>query len=434
MPNQVFYSNVAQQTTLSGNISSGSTSINVAATTGFPGSFPYVLALDYGAATEELVSVTAAAGTTLTVTRGYGGTSAQSHSLGAVVRHTYNAQDATDFRTHEASTGAVHGLTGSIVGTSDTQSLSNKTLTNPTINAAAVSGTFTGNPTLSGNATFSGTLTGAGAMAGTWSGTPTFSGDVTHSGQIVLTNLLRGSRANDTDSMYESRKTGDANAKWFVTADGHLRWGPGTTGYDVEMRRDGAGVVGVGGTIQAVPTGTGLDGLGANLPLGTSGDLLNLRVNSSIQSAMGNDGQFRIYGGNTTTPYTPVWANIGTATFTTNVGWYWRLGKMIFFTAHALINAAGSGTGTAVTVTAPTNPDRTTRQLIPLHGETIKVNGGTGAQTIRNGQGVIFTGGAGAVIDRLRVTDSDGDGDNNIFGVDLISGGQITLTGWYREA
>jgi hypothetical protein len=245
VPNAVFYSNVAQQTTLSGSISSGSTAANVGATTGFPGSFPYILALDYGAATEELVSVTAAAGTTLTVTRGYGGTSAQSHSLGAVVRHVYNAQDATDFRTHEASTGAVHGLTGNIVGTSDVQSLSNKTLTSPTINAGALSGTFTGTPTFSGAVVLSGTpsISSGAALAGTFSGTPTFSGNVTNNGEIGLNNLLRGTRALSTDSQYESRVTGDANARWFVRTDGRLAWGPGTTSFDTVLYRSGVGTL-----------------------------------------------------------------------------------------------------------------------------------------------------------------------------------------------
>jgi hypothetical protein len=131
MANAYFYSNTAIQTTLSGSISSGATSLVVVATTGFPSSYPYVLALDYGAGTEELVTVSSAAGTTLTVTRGFGGTSAQSHSSGAIVRHVYNSQDATDFRTHEAATSSVHGVTGALVGATQTQTLTNKTLTAP---------------------------------------------------------------------------------------------------------------------------------------------------------------------------------------------------------------------------------------------------------------------------------------------------------------
>jgi hypothetical protein len=286
MANALNYSNVALQTTLAGNISSGALSINVGLTTGFP-SAPFVLALDYGAATEELVLVTAPpSGTTLTVTRGYGGTSAQSHSIGAVVRHVYNAQDAVDFRTHEASTGAVHGLTGSIVGTSDVQSLSNKTLTSPTINAGTLTGTFAGSHTLTGTVTHSGAtnLNAGGALAGTFTGaptlsgnvafsgsptfsgspgftgTPTFSGPVTFSGvttaatvtgELAMQNLLRGTRANITDSMYEARKTGDPNARWFMQANGLMAWGPGTTGIDVNLGRTSAGLLETSGSFKA---------------------------------------------------------------------------------------------------------------------------------------------------------------------------------------
>lgn len=55
---------------------------------------------------------------------------------------------------HETAATGVHGVSGNIVGTSDTQ-----TLTNKTINGAALSGTFTGSPTLSGSPAFSGAPT-----------------------------------------------------------------------------------------------------------------------------------------------------------------------------------------------------------------------------------------------------------------------------------
>lgn len=224
MANSYFYSNTAVQTTLSGNISAGATSISVGSVTGFPVQYPYILAFDYGATTEELVSVTAAAGTTLTVTRAFGGTSGQSHSIGAVVRHVYNAQDATDFRTHEASTGAVHGLTGSIVGTSDTQTLSGKTLTSPTINAGAFSGTFTGTPTFSGAPS----LTAGAAVSG---------------GSVTI------SRASATNPAVNLQVTGDSNARLLQQADGKLIWGPGNAVGDAVLYRDGANVLGTTDTL-----------------------------------------------------------------------------------------------------------------------------------------------------------------------------------------
>lgn len=124
-----FYSSTARRTTLTGSIDASATSITVAATTGFPGSLPFTLALDFESDAMELVSVTGVAGTTLTVTRGFDSTSATSHNVGAVVAHTSSAIDFTESRQHEDSTAA-HGATGAVVGTTNTQTLTNKTVTN----------------------------------------------------------------------------------------------------------------------------------------------------------------------------------------------------------------------------------------------------------------------------------------------------------------
>jgi microcystin-dependent protein/uncharacterized metal-binding protein len=111
---------------LVGGITGAAASLIVDTVTGLP-SVPFTLMLDPGVGSEEIVEVTAAGGTTLTVTRGVDGTSAQSHTNGAEVRHAYSARDFQDSRNHEANLTTAHGVTGAVVGATNVQSLTNKT-------------------------------------------------------------------------------------------------------------------------------------------------------------------------------------------------------------------------------------------------------------------------------------------------------------------
>jgi len=125
------YANAAA-TTLAASCSSMATNIQVASVAGLPITFPYILILDRGSSTEEVVLVTNASGTTLTVTRGYDSTTAFAHSNGGTVVHGIAAIDAREANAHVNANAGVHGVSGSVVGTTDSQTLANKDLSSTT--------------------------------------------------------------------------------------------------------------------------------------------------------------------------------------------------------------------------------------------------------------------------------------------------------------
>jgi hypothetical protein len=156
------FSSTAVETSLQSSIPAQSqgasnTSFIVASVSGFP-SVPFTLIVDPDTSKEEVVTVTSASRTTLTVTRGEDSTQAVAHSAGAVVRHGVSGRDFREEQTHIAARGYdadqaildlanqthVHGLAsgdGSVVGTTKTQTLTNKTLTSPIITGGQVGDT-----------------------------------------------------------------------------------------------------------------------------------------------------------------------------------------------------------------------------------------------------------------------------------------------------
>lgn len=132
MPNR-FYSSTSVTTSLSGTVGPSTTSITLASTVGMPGSLPYTLIIDPDTLVEEIVTVTGASGTTLTVTRGEDGTTGQAHTAGAVVVHGVSARDFREPQAHMDLTANVHGVSGTLANAASVTAL-----------AASVSGSLGG--------------------------------------------------------------------------------------------------------------------------------------------------------------------------------------------------------------------------------------------------------------------------------------------------
>jgi len=152
-----------------------------------PASFPFTLIIDPDLDTEEVVTVTAATTNVYTITRGSDSSNIALHNTGAVVKHGVSARDYSDSRAHEAASSGVHDVVGTLVGTSDTQTLTNKTLTSPTINGGSVNGSATVNIT--------GNITGATVTGTTVNGTT-----LQHNGRTLPLAIASGSVALTTSA------------------------------------------------------------------------------------------------------------------------------------------------------------------------------------------------------------------------------------------
>jgi hypothetical protein len=149
------YSSRAQQTTLTAPITATATTMAVLSGSALmggktlTGAQTYTVVIDPDTALEEIVDVTLySSGNTLTISRGVDtGTPGTGviHSAGAVVRHMAIGRDYQEANDHIENVTSAHGLTvADVITTTNTKTLTNKTLTSPKINEnVAVTATAT---------------------------------------------------------------------------------------------------------------------------------------------------------------------------------------------------------------------------------------------------------------------------------------------------
>ena len=143
------YSSRSQQTTLTAGINSSVTSATVVSGSALLGGITisageiFTVVIDPDTALEEIVDVTAVSTNTLTMVRAIDGSTGQSHSAGAVVRHMAIGRDYREANAHVENTTTAHGLTiANVLETTDTNIITSAmivdgAIVNADINASA---------------------------------------------------------------------------------------------------------------------------------------------------------------------------------------------------------------------------------------------------------------------------------------------------------
>lgn len=186
--------------------------------------------------------------------------------------------------------------------------------------------------------------------------------------------------------------------------------------------------------LEVTPAASALSMLFGNAASGHTGNMLRLQKNLVDMAVVDNNGNLNLAGHVTAgdsdvVNYTPTVGNGGTATFSTRAGWSVKFGKLVYWHAQLVVSAAGSGTST-VTITSPSAPDRTLRQICTMSAEGVKASG-----LFATGYLMSITTGSGTVWDRMTTQDNSGFNRLNLVqGAHLLSGSQIVIQGFYLEA
>lgn len=147
----------AAQTTLNGSITAAATSATLTSGTGYPTS-NFVIKIDAGTSSEEKILVGARSGTAISsLTRGYDGTTAASHSTGATVEHDLAAVVIDDANDHIYTTTRDDHT--QYLRTDGTRATTGAQTIGGALTVSSGGAAITGNSTVTGTLTVSSTIT-----------------------------------------------------------------------------------------------------------------------------------------------------------------------------------------------------------------------------------------------------------------------------------
>lgn len=200
MPTGQQYATNVPQTFITGQINPTATVMSVNSSSGWPSVFPFTAVLEIGTSLQEPIDVTNISGTTWTIVRAIDSTVGFTHNPNATVTHADIGRDFRESRSHidasstpDAVGHSVHGLANgsSVVGTTDLQTISGKTLSAPSFTGTVTmgSGTWSGSGPLTEQTLSVAGLTGAAAATTRFAGTTTLGGPPT-TGTFVTGDIV----------------------------------------------------------------------------------------------------------------------------------------------------------------------------------------------------------------------------------------------------
>lgn len=128
---------------LTGGMSPSDTTFSISTNIGWPtGSVgPFFVVVDPGTGSEEKILVASQSTSVCTVAsggRGVDNTIAKTHAVNATCYPCWTSTEADELNVHGATSAAVHGVAGNVVGDTDAQTLSNKTISGASNTLSAI--------------------------------------------------------------------------------------------------------------------------------------------------------------------------------------------------------------------------------------------------------------------------------------------------------